>query len=83
MNILHFIMSISYTLHQQKKAPKLSPRAKMGLTNLVNHKITDLKELSHVDAVGAPSDPSVLNTGSFKKSKLTKKELKEFNKKRA
>ena len=55
MNILHFIMSISYTLHQQKKAPKLSPRAKMGLTSLVNHKITDLKELSHVDAVGAPT----------------------------
>ena len=27
----------------------------MGLTNLVNHKITDLKELSHVDAVGAPT----------------------------
>ena len=33
--------------------------------------------------IGAPSDPSVLNTGSFKKSKLTKKELKELNKKRA
>ena len=55
MNILHFIMSISYTLHQQKTAPKLSTRAKMGLTNLVNHKITDLKELSHVDAAGAPT----------------------------
>ena len=27
----------------------------MGLTNLVNQKITDLKELSHVDAVGSPS----------------------------
>ena len=48
-------MSLSYTLHQQKKAPKLSTRAKMGLTNLVNQKITDLKELSHVDAVGAPT----------------------------
>ena len=48
-------MSISYTLHQQKKAPKLSARAKMALTNLVNQKITDLKELSHVDAVGAPT----------------------------
>ena len=48
-------MSISYTLHQQKKAPKLSARAKMGLTNLVNQKITDLKELSRVDAVGSPS----------------------------
>ena len=33
--------------------------------------------------VGAPDKPSVLNTGSFKKAKLTKKELKEFNKKRA
>ena len=32
--------------------------------------------------IGAPSDPSVLNTGSFKKSKLTKKELKELTKKR-
>ena len=48
-------MSLSYTLHQQKKAPKLSARAKMGLTNLVNQKITDLKELSHVDAVGSPT----------------------------
>ena len=48
-------MSLSYTLNQQKKAPKLSTRAKMGLTNLVNHKITDLKELSHVDAAGAPT----------------------------
>ena len=32
--------------------------------------------------VGEPNKPSVLNTGSFKKSKLTKKELKELNKKR-
>ena len=48
-------MSLSYTLNQQKKAPKLSPRAKMALTNLVNQKITDLKELSHVDAAGAPT----------------------------
>ena len=29
--------------------------------------------------VGAPCDRSVLNTGSFKNSKLTKKELKELN----
>jgi len=29
--------------------------------------------------VGAPDKPSVLNTGSFKKAKLTKKELKELN----
>jgi len=65
MNILHFIMSISYTLHQQKKAPKLSPRAKMALTNLVNQKITDLKELSHVDAVGAPTTGEWLLIAKF------------------
>ena len=33
--------------------------------------------------VGAPSDPSVLNTGSFKKSKLTRQERQDLNKKRA
>ncbi len=33
--------------------------------------------------VGAPNDPSVLNTGSFKKSKLTRLERQELNKKRA
>ena len=43
----------------------------------------ELATYEHVSAgtyrlVGAPSDPSVLNTGSFKKSKLTKKELKEL-----
>ena len=48
----------------------------------------ELTTYEHVSAgtyrlIGAPSDPSVLNTGSFKKSKLTKKELKELNKKRA
>ena len=48
-------MSLSYTLNQQKKAPNLSARAKMGLTNLVNQKITDLKEISHIDAVGSPT----------------------------
>ena len=58
-------MSISYTLHQQKKAPKLSSRAKMGLTNLVNQKITDLKELSHVDAVGAPTTGEYLTIINF------------------
>ena len=47
----------------------------------------ELATYEHVSAgtyrlVGAPCDPSVLNTGSFKKSKLTKKELKELNKKR-
>ena len=33
--------------------------------------------------VGAPSDPSILNTGSFKKSKLTRAERDQLNKKRA
>ena len=33
--------------------------------------------------IGAPSDPSVLNTGSFKKSKLTRQERQDLNKKRA
>ena len=61
-------MSISYTLHQQKKAPKLSPRAKMALTNLVNQKITDLKELSHVDAVGAPTTGEWLLIANFVKN---------------
>lgn len=28
--------------------------------------------------IGAPNDPSVLNTGSFKKAKLSKKELKQL-----
>ena len=48
-------MSLSYTLNQQKKAPKLSPRAKMAVLNLCNQKVNDLKERSHVDAVGAPT----------------------------
>ena len=48
----------------------------------------DCASFEHVSAgtyrlIGAPNDPSVLNTGSFKKSKLTKKELKELNKKRS
>ena len=33
--------------------------------------------------IGAPDDPSVLNTGSFKKSKLTRQERQDLNKKRA
>ena len=61
-------MSLSYTLHQQKKAPKLSTRAKMGLTNLVNQKITDLKERSHVDAVGAPTIGEWLLIANFVKN---------------
>ena len=56
MNILHFIMSISYTLHQQQKtAPRMPSRSKMALLNLCNQKVNDLKECSHVDAAGAPT----------------------------
>ena len=67
---IYFFMSLSYTLHQQKKAPKLSPRAKMALTNLVNQKITDLKELSHVDAVGAPTTGEWLLIAKFIKENI-------------
>ena len=55
MNILHFIMSISYTLHQQKSAPRMPSRSKMAVFNLCNQKVNDLKEFSHVDAIGAPT----------------------------
>ena len=55
MNILHFIMSISYTLHQQKTAPRMASRHKIAVLNLLNQKVNDLKEFSHVDAAGAPS----------------------------
>ena len=56
MNILHFIMSISYTLHQQQKtAPRMPRRSKMAVLILLNQKVNDLKEFSHVDAAGAPT----------------------------
>ena len=49
-------MSISYTLHQQQKsAPRMASRHKMAVLNLLNQKVNDLKEFSHVDAAGAPS----------------------------
>ena len=48
-------MSLSYTLNQQKKAPRMVSRHKMAVLNLCNQKVNDLKELSHVDAVGAPT----------------------------
>ena len=49
-------MSISYTLQQQQKtAPRMASRHKMAVLNLLNQKVNDLKELSHVDAVGAPT----------------------------
>ena len=58
-------MSLSYTLNQQKKAPKLSPRAKMAVLNLCNQKVNDLKERSHVDAVGAPTTGEWLLIAKF------------------
>ena len=48
-------MSISYTLNQQKKAPRMPSRSKMAVLNLLNQKVNDLKEFSHVDAAGAPT----------------------------
>ena len=48
-------MSLSYTLNQQKTAPRMASRHKMAVLNLLNQKVNDLKELSHVDAAGAPS----------------------------
>ena len=33
----------------------MASRHKMAVLNLLNQKITDLKELSHVDADGAPT----------------------------
>ena len=56
MNISIFFMSISYTLHQQQKpAPRMPSRSKMAVLNLLNQKVNDLKEFSHVDAAGAPT----------------------------
>ena len=54
----------------------------------MKNKNDDYATFEHVSAgtyrlIGAPNKASVLNTGSFKKSKLTKKELKELNKKRS
>tara|TARA_R100000353_G_scaffold167943_1_gene130245 strand:- start:44 stop:235 length:192 start_codon:yes stop_codon:yes gene_type:complete len=48
-------MSISYTLNQQKTAPRMVSRHKMALLNLCNQKVNDLRERSHVDAIGAPT----------------------------
>ena len=48
-------MSISYTLHQQKTAPRMNSRSKMAVLNLLNQKVNDLKEFSHVDVAGAPT----------------------------
>lgn len=48
-------MSLSYTVNQQKTAPRMPSRSKMAVLNLLNQKVNDLKELSHVDAAGAPT----------------------------
>ena len=48
-------MSLSYRLNQQKTAPRMGSRHKMAVLNLLNQKVNDLKECSHVDAVGAPT----------------------------
>ena len=58
-------MSISYTLHQQKKAPRMVSPHKMAVLNLLNQKVNDLKELSHVDAVGAPTTGEWLLIAKF------------------
>ena len=58
-------MSISYTLHQQKTAPRMPSRSKMAVLNLLYQKVNDLKELSHVDAVGAPTTGEYLTIINF------------------
>ena len=58
-------MSLSYTLNQQKKAPRMASRHKMAVLNLLNQKVNDLKELSHIDAVGAPTTGEWLLIAKF------------------
>ena len=58
-------MSLSYTLNQQKKAPRMPSRSKMAVLNLLNQKVNDLKERSHVDAVGAPTTGEYLTIIKF------------------
>ena len=58
-------MSLSYRLNQQKTAPRMASRHKMAVLNLLNQKVNDLKELSHVDAVGAPTTGEWLLIAKF------------------
>ena len=58
-------MSLSYTLNQQKTAPRMPSRSKMAVLNLLNQKVNDLKERSHVDAVGAPTTGEWLLIAKF------------------
>ena len=58
-------MSLSYTLNQQKKAPRMASRHKMAVLNLLNQKVNDLKELSHIDPAGAPTTGEWLLIAKF------------------
>ena len=58
-------MSLSYPLNQQKTAPRMPSRSKMAVLNLLYQKVNDLKELSHVDAVGAPTTGEYLTIINF------------------
>ena len=58
-------MSLSYTLNQQKTAPRMPSRSKMAVLNLLNQKVNDLKELSHIDAAGAPTTGEWLTIINF------------------
>ena len=58
-------MSLNYTLNQQKTAPRMPSRSKMAVLNLLYQKVNDLKELSHVDAVGAPTTGEYLTIINF------------------
>ena len=43
----------------------MASRHKMAVLNLLNQKVNDLKELSHVDAVGAPTTGEWLLIAKF------------------
>ena len=43
----------------------MASRHKMAVLNLLNQKVNDLKELSHVDAVGAPTTAEWLLIAKF------------------
>ena len=43
----------------------MASRHKMAVLNLLNQKVNDLKELSHVDAVGAPTTGEYLAIINF------------------
>ena len=43
----------------------MASRSKMAVLNLCNQKVNDLKELSHVDAAGAPTTGEWLLIAKF------------------